>query len=519
MRHHPRPNFIRSGMKSGKGMAGAFSSTSESSDGLTLLELVAVVSVISILAGMSIPRIGEIVTSSQIDEAKALLNTAAADCLQKSRLNDEDKDRIDDAIISDTQVNTIGFKIDKNNNSDKCSYFQLIPKDENDGIRFPIGFSVSDGALSKFATPTSTNQGSISSCERWAGVNCKQDEGLKRLINWKKDITANKASCEDDYTSWLTVRNTTPYKFQRWNPNAEKGCPSRPPRDGSETYQSDPTCTPTGCNKVVYGLDGEFVGFTKESYDQALESKYGKLCTEWVAKQEQELVTNSTTNPLPLTKTPECGSQEFWFFEGEDQGTKEKFMEAACNSWIDGKAKQNPPYTNNPSNQAATTPVCGDQKFWFFNGIDRKSSAGLQSAKCDATHEEWRLLGINKKYTAIGGPGNCAKEIYICNKSIVEDSTYYETEGCGFPTKMCGSYFGFKYPECKEHELSDYMIQKCGMRPLPHGHKGGEPFGVKGACSKIGSGRPGTNIDGWDSSSDCSRWAQCMGYYYDGEYF
>ena len=32
---------------------------------------------------------------------KRLLNTAAADCLQKSRLNDDDKDLIDDTIISD----------------------------------------------------------------------------------------------------------------------------------------------------------------------------------------------------------------------------------------------------------------------------------------------------------------------------------------------------------------------------------------------------------------------------------
>ena len=80
-------------------------------------------------------------------------------------------------------------------------------------------------------------------------VNCKQDESLKRLINWKKDIATNKIACEDEYTKWLTVDNTTPYKFQRWNPNAETGCPSRPARDGSETYQSDPTCTPNGCNR------------------------------------------------------------------------------------------------------------------------------------------------------------------------------------------------------------------------------------------------------------------------------
>ena len=121
-------------------------------------------------------------------------------------------------------------------------------------LRYPIGFSVSEGFLSKFATPTSTDQASISSCQRWAGVNCKQDESLKNLIRWKKDIATSKAICEENYTKWLTHNNTTPYKSERWNPNAEKGCPSRPPRDGSESYRTDPTCTPTGCNRDVYGL-------------------------------------------------------------------------------------------------------------------------------------------------------------------------------------------------------------------------------------------------------------------------
>ena len=231
---------------------GVHTSNPLSPNGFTLLELIVVVTVLGILSSITLPRIGNIISSSKIDEAKALLNTAAADCLQKSRLNEADKDQIDDAIVSDARVNPIGFKIDKNNNADKCSYFQLLPTDEDDNIRFPIGFSVSDGTLSKFATPTSTNQGSISSCERWAGVNCKQDESLKRLINWKKDIAASKASCETNYTNWLTVNNTTPYKFQRWNPNAEEGCPSRPPRDGLDTYQSDPTSTPNGCNREVY---------------------------------------------------------------------------------------------------------------------------------------------------------------------------------------------------------------------------------------------------------------------------
>ena len=487
----------------------------DNSSGFTLIELVvtlAVLSALTAIATVGFSGRGGIVGQinlSQIDEAKALLNAAAADCLQKSRLNNEDKDIVDDTLISDKRVNPIGFAIDKANDADKCSYFQLVPTNEKDDVRFPIGFSVSDGALSKFANPTTDNPGSIASCERWAGVNCKQDESLKRLIAWKKDIAAKKAVCEANYTKWLTVDNTTPYKFQRWNPNAETGCPSRPPKNGSESYRTDPTCTPNGCNREVYGLDGEFVGFTKEDYDQALEDKYGKLCTEWVAEKEQQQYTNSTTTLAAITKTPECGSREFWFFKGEDQGTKEEFMNTACNAWVDEKKTQN--YTNKPSNLPAKTKVCGDREFWFHNGEDQGNKTALEIAKCTFTHEKWRTSGVNKYYPAIGGPGACGEEKYVCNNSIVSPSVFYNTDGCGKAPKSCSCFGGYKEPKCEEHETSTYMKKTCGIRP-----KQGSKF-ASGKCGYVGGGKPDNRkARGWLSSDECSEWAQCMGYLYKG---
>jgi len=482
---------------------------STGSGGFSLLELVATLAVLSTLTAVTAVGFngnGGILAQvkyAKIDEAKALLNAAAADCLQKSRINDEDKDEIDDTIISDQRLNPIGFEIDTENGANKCSYFQIKPTDSNESIRYPIGFSVSGGVLSKFATPSSSEQRSIASCERWAGVNCKQDECLKKLVDWKNQIATNKEACELNYTKWLTESNTTPFQFQRWNPNADSNCPTRCPKDGSESYQT-PTCTTNGCNREVFGLDGEFVGFTKPDYDRALEEKYGKACSEWVSEKEQAGYTNNITSLSPEKKVPECGEQEFWFFKGEDQGTREKFLETACNAWIDTKSNENPPYTNTPINEPQTTPECGAREFWFIDGVDYKTKAAFDaqlletaSGRCAAEREEARASGFVGKWGPVPGPGVCAEESYICDYKIVDETYYYANCAAVATPEQCKETLTKEDPECTEYELSDYYFRKCGARPEEN-------------CRKVGMGKP---FRGWNKTAECSEWAQCMNLY------
>lgn len=420
--------------------------TDKFSAGFSLLELTVVVVVLGILSSVALPRIGSFLAYADVDTAKALLNTAAADCLQNSRLEDDNKDVIDDTIISNDNINPIGFTIDTANNADKCSYFQLVPTDEDDTIRFPIGFSVIDGALSKFANPTSTDKGSINACKRWAGVNCKQDESLKKLVEWKNSIAAAKTSCEANYTAWLQG-GTTPLESARWNPNAEAGCPARPPKDGSESYKTD-TCTTDGCNRAVYGLDGEFVGFTREDYDRALEKKYGKACTEWVDNKKLE---NYTNNPQdrPQELDPQCGSQKFWFYKGVDVGTKEEFDKRICSDNLE-KEKTTP--------GKRTVQGCGNQIYYFSEEKIHDSEREYKESICKVEKYNKAQEGQDGAFTTSETGAEGCGDFWICENNILNDEESYsdqcetqDTNQCILPNPACIKPNLYNHPTCRAY--------------------------------------------------------------------
>ncbi|MDB4653790.1 type II secretion system GspH family protein [Synechococcus sp. AH-551-E02] len=399
------------------------------SKGFTLIELVVVMAGLAVLTSLTVPNVMKIFDFNNIDEAKAILNSAAADCIQKTSLQDaKARDTVDPSIVSDKRVNTIGYTIDST--AKNCSYFQLNPSDSNDILRYPIGFSVDvDGKLNKFANPTSSDGGSINSCEKWAGVNCKQDESLKELIAHKKTIAAAEQTCRDRYSAWLSS-GTNPSKYQRWNTNADSGCPSRPPSDGSTAYKTSNTCTANGCNKTVYGLDGKFVGFEEANYDAALEEKYGKICTEKTKARRDSSYTNPSSTPITIK---ECGTKQFWFYNGEDAGSQI--------AWEKLYHKTNNPTGPQTLSDGSKLYLClGEEK--ATEALMKQCISNNEEAECDQLANERAAeskAGKNHgKFVAKpGGSGRCSDVYWYCDGENVKTETAFNASSCA--KKDCGS--------------------------------------------------------------------------------
>ena len=68
------------------------------SSGFSLIELAVVVAELTILSSLAIPNVIKYFDSANLDEIKSLLNSAAADCLQKKRSED-------DPVVDDEKCN------------------------------------------------------------------------------------------------------------------------------------------------------------------------------------------------------------------------------------------------------------------------------------------------------------------------------------------------------------------------------------------------------------------------------
>ena len=419
-------------------------------EGFTLLELIVVLAGLGILSSLAIPNFIKYLDYARVDEAKSLLNSAAADCLQGLRREGTNRlnNPLSEDIISDDHLENTGYEFEINAN--KCGDTMIVAQNENDEERLPqLGFRISeDGVLTKRAVDTGSD--SLYAAKSWAGSNILEAAGLAELREYEQQIRNAKAACDKGFEDWLKT-NPTGSK-PKWNASASSGCPSKPPKIVNST------CTTNGCVDEIFYLDGEYCGTDPKHLEKCIEDKLGKLCGEKLNQHKANKTTSSTSR---ATIIEECENKEFWLCKGVDQGSKSELENCL-----------------------------------------RKD----EEASCINQQENARESGHTGKFGPLPGPGKCADVKWICEKTFVSEQDYFincKAPETSAPTQ-CSSSLDNVDQECWEYEKTQTLVDKCGHRPLKNN-------GAAKDCGSVGQGKP-RNEKGWGKFPECSLWATCMGF-------
>ena len=276
------------------------------------MELVAVVAILGILAGFSLPVFFKVWKSTRIDQAKALLNSSIASCLEEYRKNPAATEiPVSDDTLS--SLESAGYAV--SNSKKNCADFMVSPVDPNEDYMFPIGFMVRSGKVTKIAIPA-RDRASESACKAWG--KCGIPPELQAEWDRIAKLEADKKACNDSFYEFLNTGS----KGQKniWDDSAQS------------------------CSRAQWALDGTRYT-TQEAYQAAFTAKVGKACIE-------KFNAYSTSNPQNGRYTDTECEIDTHFLNGNDLETSDpviyeaKFLEynnqqcdAAESKWLeDGKA-------------------------------------------------------------------------------------------------------------------------------------------------------------------------------------
>ena len=323
----------------------------ESSLGFSLIELIVVLAGLGILSSLAVPNVLKFLDYARVDEAKSLLNSAAADCLQELRRKGSDRlvEEVNQNILSADRLQNTGYKFLDTSTTNNCGNILITAISAADQERMPdLGFTITaNGELTKLAVDTGSD--TEFAAKSWAGANVTEASGLKELMDYNQEILDAKAACVETFNTWLT--KTGDGKSYTWDESAGSGCPSRPPKVASKT------CTTNGCTKPIYALDNNIVGSTQEAYDAAFKAKYDALCSQEVVARTE----NAKTTSIDGEQLANCGQKRFWFFDGENVGSSDAWKSLMCSS---NKQKLLETTHSGPVEYCETSPIfiCGGEE-------------------------------------------------------------------------------------------------------------------------------------------------------------
>ena len=297
--------------------------------GFSLLELIVVLAGLGILSSLAIPNYMKYLDYAKVDEAKSLLNSVAADCLQGLRRKRDIRltEPINGDIVSFARLKNTGYvfkegairKTDEDYLPNCSSVLITAATEEDRAGRFPdLGFTIAiDGTLNKIAV----NSGSETSfpAESWAGKNTTEETALVEWQELNAAIIKAKSSCKEKLDS--LAKNPGTGKFEMWDPVKTSKCTTKPPK-----FEDPATCTANGCTKDVYYLDGEICGYSQDAFDKCRREKTTAACQ---AEKDLKVTAGWTTKTLAGDQLPNC-NEPLWFFEGEDVGSAAAWKPLMC---------------------------------------------------------------------------------------------------------------------------------------------------------------------------------------------